>query len=195
MLSDSEILEEIKKGNIVIEPFRREQLNSNSYDVRLGEYYAVEFPYSQVLDPYDKELVEKHWRIKKATDRIVIHSGETILAHTQEIIGGRNNIASKMNARSSLGRLGISVCKCAGFGDVGFINKWTMEITNHLPSTSIVLHVGMRVAQISFFRVGYVLEEYKGKYGQGEWKPEDMTPKLWEDWELHNPKYNDLIRR
>jgi len=195
MLSDYEILEEIKKGNIVIEPFRREQLNSNSYDVRLGEYYAVEFPYSQLLDPYDKELVEKHWKIKKATDRIVIHPGETILAHTQEIIGGRRNIASKMNARSSLGRMGISVCKCAGFGDVGFINKWTMEITNHLPSTSIVLHVGMRVAQISFFRVGYVLKEYKGKYGQEEWTPEDMLPKLWKDWELHNPKYKDLIRR
>jgi len=194
MLSDSEILEEIKKGNIVIEPFRREQLNSNSYDVRLGEYYAVENPPSQILDPFREFLVKRHWKIKKATDFIIIHPGETILAHTQEIIGGRKNITSKMNARSSLGRLGISVCKCAGFGDVGFINKWTMEITNHL-NVRVVLYVGMRIAQISFFRVGYVLKEYKGKYGQKEWTPEDMLPKLWEDWELHNPKYKELIRR
>jgi len=103
------------------------------------------------------------------------------LAHTQEIIGGRNNIASKMNARSSLGRLGLSVCKCAGFGDVGFINKWTMEITNHSQRASIILPVGMRIAQISFFRTGKVLSEYKGKYGQGKWTPEDMIPKLWKE--------------
>jgi len=194
MLSDHEILEEIKKGNIVIEPFRREQLNSNSYDVRLGEYYAVEMPPNQTLDPFSEFLVKRHWKIKKATDFIIIHPGETILAHTQEIIGGRKNIASKMNARSSLGRLGISVWECAGFGDVGFINKWTMEITNHL-NVKVILYVGMRIAQISFFRVGYVLKEYKGKYGQEEWTPEDMLPKLWKDWELHNPKYKDLIRR
>jgi len=195
MLSDSEILEEIKKGNIVIEPFRREQLNSNSYDVRLGEYYAVEIPTLQFLNPFDEHLIRGHWILRKAEEKIAIQPGETILAHTQEVIGGRNNIASKMNARSSLGRLGVSVCKCAGFGDVGFINKWTMEITNHSRYAWIELPVGMRIAQISFFRVGYVLKEYKGKYGQGEWKPEDMLPKLWEDWELHNPKYKELIRR
>jgi len=194
MLSDSEILEEIKKGNIVIEPFRREQLNSNSYDVRLGEYYARGTSQTQLLDPFNKEDVSSYWDIRRADNVIWINPGETILAHTQEMIGGKNNIASKMNARSSLGRIGISVCKCAGFGDVGFINKWTMEITNHLPTT-VVLHVGMRIAQISFFRVGYVLKEYKGKYGQEEWTPEDMLPKLWEDWELHNPKYKELIRR
>jgi len=183
MLSDSEILEELDKGNIIIKPFRIEQLNPNSYDVRLGEYYAVERPPSRILDPFDKFLVEKHWKIKNATDRIIIHPGETILAHTQEIIGGRKNIASKMNARSSLGRLGISVCKCAGFGDVGFVNKWTMEMTNYL-NVKVILYVGMRIAQISFFRTGRVLKEYKGKYGQGEWTPEDMIPKLWKDKDI-----------
>ena len=121
MLSDSEILEELGKGNIIIKPFRKEQLNPNSYDVRLGEYYAVENVLNHVILPFDENSVRNHWKIKKANKEIEIHPGETILAHTQEIIGGRHNIASKMNARSSLGRLGLSVCKCAGFGDVGFI--------------------------------------------------------------------------
>ena len=181
MLSDSEILEELEKGNIIIKPFRKEQLNPNSYDVRLGEYYAVENVLDHYIMPFDENSVKNHWKIKKANKEIEIHPGETILAHTQEIIGGRRNIASKMNARSSLGRLGLSVCKCAGFGDVGFINKWTMEITNHSQHASIYLPVGMRIAQISFFRTGRVLKEYKGKYGQGEWTPEDMIPKLWKD--------------
>ena len=181
MLSDSEILEELEKGNIIIKPFRKEQLNPNSYDVRLGEYYAVENVLDHYILPFDENSVRNHWKIKKANKEIEIHPGETILAHTQEIIGGRRNIASKMNARSSLGRLGLSVCKCAGFGDVGFINKWTMEITNHSQHASIYLLVGMRIAQISFFRTGRVLKEYKGKYGQGEWTPEDMILKLWKD--------------
>ena len=181
MLSDTEILEELEKGNIIIKPFRREQLNPNSYDVRLGEYYAVENALNHFILPFDENSVKNHWKIKRAEKEIEIHPGETILAHTQEIIGGRNNIASKMNARSSLGRLGLSVCKCAGFGDVGFINKWTMEITNHSQHASIILPVGMRIAQISFFRTGKVLSEYKGKYGQGKWTPEDMIPKLWKE--------------
>jgi len=186
MLSDSEILEELEKGNIIIKPFRKEQLNPNSYDVRLGEYYAVENVLNHVILPFDENSVRNHWKIKKANKEIEIHPGETILAHTQEIIGGCHNIASKMNARSSLGRLGLSVCKCAGFGDVGFINKWTMEITNHSQHASIRLLIGMRIAQISFFRTGRVLKEYQGKYGQGEWTPEDMIPKLWKDKDIIN---------
>jgi len=186
MLSDAEILEELDKGNIIIKPFRIEQLNPNSYDVRLGEYYAVENVLNHVILPFDEKSIRNHWKIKKANKEIKIHPGETILAHTQEIIGGHHNIASKMNARSSLGRLGLSVCKCAGFGDVGFINKWTMEITNHSQHASIHLPIGMRIAQISFFRTGKVLKEYKGKYGQGEWTPEDMIPKLWKDRDIIN---------
>jgi len=186
MLSDSEILEELEKGNIIIKPFRIEQLNPNSYDVRLGEYYAVENVLNHVILPFDENSVRNHWKIKKANKEIEIHPGETILAHTQEIIGGCHNIASKMNARSSLGRLGLSVCKCAGFGDVGFINKWTMEITNHSQHASVRLPIGMRIAQISFFRTGRVLKEYQGKYGQGEWTPEDMIPKLWKDKDIIN---------
>ena len=184
MLSDSEILEEIEKGNIIIKPFRKEQLNSNSYDVRLGEYYAVELNGFHIVYPLDEQSVKRHWKIKKTNSVIDIRQGETILAHTQEIIGARKNIATKMNARSSVGRLGISVCKCAGFGDVGYISRWTMEITNHSQSAWIDLPVGMRIAQISFFRTGKVLNEYKGKYGQGEWTPEDMIPKLWKDKDI-----------
>jgi len=184
MLSDSEILEEIEKGNIIIKPFRKEQLNSNSYDVRLGEYYAVELNGFHIVYPLDEQSVKRHWKIKKTNSVIDIRQGETILAHTQEIIGARKNIATKMNARSSVGRLGISVCKCAGFGDVGYISRWTMEITNHSRYAWISLPVGMRIAQISFFRTGKVLNEYKGKYGQGEWTPEDMIPKLWKDKDI-----------
>ena len=190
MLSDKEILDEMKKGNVIIEPFDERQLNSNSYDVRLGEYIAIGYAPQRIIDIYNEEDVKNYWKIKKANDIITLFPGETILSHTKEVIGGEKNIATKMNARSSLGRCGISVCKCAGFGDVGYVNKWTMEITNHL-EVAVALKVGMRVAQISFFRVGEVLNQYSGKYLRRHvnWKPEDMIPRLWEDWEL---KENEL---
>jgi len=68
-----------------------------------------------------------------------------------------------MNTHNSLDMCDISVCKCAEFGDVSYINKWTMEITNSL-NVSVSLRVGMQVAQISFFKVGKTLKQYKGKY-------------------------------
>lgn len=183
MLSDKQILYELERRNIVIKPFDKRQLGSNSYDVRIGNYVARSNNNHKTIDIYNKDDITRFWMIQKATDVITVSPGETILSHTVEVVGGRNYIATKMNARSSLGRCGISVCKCAGFGDVGYVNKWTMEITNSL-NVSVSLRVGMRVAQISFFKVGETLKQYEGKYQNDGWKPEDMLPRLWEDWEV-----------
>jgi len=191
MLSDIRVLQEMERGNIVIEPFDRASLGTNSYDVRLGEwYYATDRrPQSDWVwvDITDEALVRAYWGHPKQAvmgndDRrwLTIPAGATFLCHTQEIIGGRNGIASEMRARSSLGRSGISVCKCAGIGDVGYINRWTMEITNHSAAT-VVMPVGLRVAQIIFHEVGETTKQYTGKYGQVEWEPADMLPKLWLD--------------
>ena len=188
MLSDKEILDVMKEGNIVIEPFDIRQLGSNSYDVRLGEYIARGDGRVEKFDCYNKQDTKDFWKIRQADKSVWLKPYETILCHTKEIIGGKNNIATKMNARSSLGRCGVSVCKCAGFGDVGYVNVWTMEVSNHLP-IPIVLRVGMRIAQISFFKVGETLKQYNGKYQNSkEWKPEDMLPKLWKDWEFKEGK-------
>ena len=187
MLSDKEILDELEEGDIVISPFDERQLSSNSYDVRLGEFIARGEKRVEFFDCYSEQDTRDFWKIKRAGESILLLPRETILSHTEEVIGGRNNIATKMNARSSLGRCGISVCKCAGFGDVGYVNKWTMEITNHL-NIAVLLKVGMRIAQISFFKVGKVLNQYSGKYQNKRWKPEDMLPRLWEDWEVSEKK-------
>lgn len=185
MLSDKEILYEKERGNIVIDQFNQKHLGTNSYDVCLGEYIARSNKSNGLkeIDIFSKDDILSYWSIQKHKGIVKLCPYETVLGHTIEVIGGRNYIATKMNARSSLGRCGISVCKCAGFGDVGYINKWTMEITNSL-NVSVSLRVGMRVAQISFFKVGETLKQYSGKYQGDGWKPEDMLPRLWEDWEV-----------
>jgi dCTP deaminase len=118
---------------------------------------------------------------------IIIYPGETILGHTNEFIGGVQNITTMMKARSSSGRSCITVCACAGLGDVGFFNRWTMEIKNH-GYDPVVIVVGTRISQIVFFWCGDVLDDKsyseKGQYQKSdnleelerEWNPSAMLP-------------------
>tara|TARA_B100000745_G_scaffold260880_1_gene184597 strand:- start:9585 stop:10256 length:672 start_codon:yes stop_codon:yes gene_type:complete len=218
-LSDKSILQEKEEGNIIIDPFDRKNLNTSSYDVTLGEYYFREGEPERFLGFYNpwceadvravwgeplqaqpafKLLDEAHLGETGIAPRdkvIIIKPGETILAHTEEFIGGRNHITTMMKARSSLGRNFIEVCKCAGWGDVGFFNRWTMEITNNSRHRAIPLIVGRRIAQIVFFETGDVLDvQYSGdgKYQTSteieelkrSWNPNAMLPKLFKDREI-----------
>lgn len=219
LLSDKRILEELQNGNIVIDPFKPENLKSVSLDVSVGKYYFKEqHPRtgSRLFNPYNKAHVEKIWALKEAEpaklhmkdwpnsedwDRIspedliiLIGPGETILAHTEEFVGGRRGFTAMMKSRSSFGRVFIDACKSAGWGDVGYINRWTMEVTNFSSLYTIPLVVGRTLVQMVFFEVGPTLTEYhsEGKYQTSgdieeikrNWKPEDMLPKLWKDHQV-----------
>lgn len=94
-----------------------------------------------------------------------------------------------------MGRNFVEVCKCAGWGDVGFFNRWTMEITNNSKNYAIPLVVNRRIAQIIFFETGPILKNNyaeKGKYQTSKnlketkkgWKPQSMLPKLYNDKEI-----------
>ncbi len=215
----------MKLGHIVIAPFDQKNLGTCSYDVRLGEYYFTEQASSSVdrhtptiYNMYSRSHTESVWgttphkaqyaKILKEMDQgfefegvnpwdeiILIRPGETILAHTQEFIGGRSHITSMMKARSSFGRNFIEICKCAGWGDVGYINRWTLEITNNSQYYSIPLIVGRRVAQIVFFETGDILnKDYtkEGKYQSftevqdliDNWDPRSMLPQLYNDRDI-----------
>lgn len=188
MLSDREIIFQQYTGNIRIEPFEERLLNANSYDVRLGPYYYRQqkplLPV-QLLEPIiynSDDGQERMWEAEyREADNglIVIMPQETILAHTMEFIGGMNIISSEMRAKSTTGRYTLSVCKCAGLGDVGFTSRWTMEISNH-GWWPVAVRVGEPVAQIIFHNVGPIDKAYgerAPRYGVGEWNPKDMLPK------------------
>ncbi len=220
LLSDSQILRHLKKGNIVISPFKKENLGTVSCDVTLGEWYFQEQNPEAGLSTYspwsEKDIYRVWGKPKKAEpareyikrtemklpegifpkDSVIwIPPGETFLCHTKEFIGGRNIVTTMMKARSSLGRNFIEICKCAGWGDVGYINRWTMEITNNSKYYTIPLVVGRRIAQIAFFEVDPILnKDYtgNGKYQEAKelkkikknWNPEQMLPKMWKDREI-----------
>jgi len=219
-LSDKKILEAMKEGSIVIEPFARENLSTSSYDVTLGEWFFAEQPpphFENLYNIYDKKHVERVWgttphraksakemlknyafdftNIKPTEKVILLGPGETILAHTNEFIGGQGHITTMMKARSSLGRSFIEVCKCAGWGDVGYINRWTMEVTNNSSHYFIPLVVGRRIGQIVFFETGPILKSDYTKSGKYQsmgsvaqlkksWKPDMMLPRLYLDRDI-----------
>jgi dCTP deaminase len=220
-LSDRRILDALKEGAVVISPFRRENLSTSSYDVSLGEWYFRERKpthFRNVFNLYDRAHTEQVWgrepaRAERAkallgtraaelvgispSDKVIsLEPGETILAHTEEFIGGRDHVTTMLKARSTLGRCFIEVCKCAGWGDVGYINRWTMEITNNSRHYTIPLVVGRRIAQLVFFETGPILaKDYAahGKYQQPNltleklkraWRPTMMLPKLYEDRDI-----------
>lgn len=206
----------------MIHPFDERNLKTTSYDVTLGEWYwrenhpGVRHTVHNMYDPHSTQFVwdgpHKAELAKEAKKRtgvsfvnipddarvILLGPGETILAHTNEFIGGRDICVGKMYARSSLGRNFVEVCKDAGWGDIGYFNRWTMEMTNNSQYFSIPLVAGRRIAQMVFYEVeplkqknsDYVAEE--GKYQvtkeleelKRSWNPEMMLPQMHKDWEV-----------
>lgn len=223
LLSQKAILRHFKKGNIIIDPFDERKLKTTSYDISLGCWYFKErHPEGRttIHNVYDekstrivwdgphraepaKNLAEKNdmklRNIRPEEKIILLGPKETILAHTEEFIGGRNVCVAKMYARSSLGRNFIEVCKDAGWGDIGYFNRWTMEITNNSQYFTIPLVVGRRIAQIVFYEVEPLPNKKNdyaadGKYQLSQdiqlvkdtWRPEMMIPKMHLDWEATN---------
>lgn len=218
------------RGYITIDPFDQENLGSAQYDLSLGRHFYREnsngqatWALSNLYNPYDKAHVQHKWRlcepmkheelIERTGKRlvnvgldeelIILEPGELILGHTVEFVGGSCDfVTTMMKARSSLGRNGIEVCRCAGMGDVGYFTRWTMEIVNTSRFQPIALPVGRRVAQLLFFEVEGVGEstyERGGKYQdsrllddlKARWSPEQMLPKQHLDRESKRVRERD----
>lgn len=209
VLSNKDILRELETGNIVIhDPDDRNNVRNNiqncSVDITLGKYYFSHTQeYSgQILNPWSAESVRDYWGSVKVSSKvntqeesdylklplgssyILLYPGQSILAHTNEYIGGKNHITTMMKSRSSLGRCNVTICRDAGWGDIGYINRWTLEITNY-SSVPVVLRTGSRIGQIIFFYTGEPESVYSGKYQKEHdlqtliknWTPEDLLPK------------------
>lgn len=123
ILTDKQILEAIDNGEIIITPFDRKSLGTNSYDVRLGPNLAV---YTD--DVLDAKLHNKVRHFQIGPEGYVLQPGELYLGVTMEYTETHNSVPF-LEGKSSVGRLGIDIHATAGKGDVGFCNTWTLEIS------------------------------------------------------------------
>ena len=196
-LGDDGIKKGMRDGLIVIEPFREEQLNNASYDVRIGRYAWIPVPSERMsVDPTSSPS-NKHFSLHDMAEKgpVTLHQGGFALFHTEEFIGGRMvdhvgrlGILGTMKTTSTSARWGIDICRAAGWGDVGYFSRWTLEIENSAP-WNVIIKPGMRLGQVVFEEIKGVNGEnsyekkgsYQGSAELGEvidgWTPEMMLPK------------------
>ena len=175
ILTDLAILKAIKEGDILVEPFDRNCLGTNSYDVHLSKYLACYI--DDVIDAKKHNQVE-HFEI--ADDGIVLQPGKTYLGSTLEYTETRSFVPF-LEGKSSVGRLGIDIHATAGKGDVGFCNHWTLEISVSQP---VRVYAAMPIGQLIYFKVeGEVEVDYQSKssakYNQRSPKP--MESMMWKN--------------
>lgn len=214
--SNTQIRQAILNKHIICHPLIHDNIRGSSIDMTLGEWFykcdrGLPGVNHGIYNPFYKYEIEKYFgkpqraeslrSAKYKPDReikgvpedhplIIVPARSRILAHTHEFIGIHPPGTTEMRARSSWGRNGIAVCLCAGWGDPGYINRWTMEISN-LNDEAVPIPIGERVAQLVFHETGPVSGHYgdDGKY-QGStdieelvkaWTPEAMLPRSYTD--------------
>ena len=164
ILTGSKIKDEIKAGNIVLEPFSDDQVNPNSYNYRLGSMIKCYYKFDG-----NKALFKE---ISIPQDGYVLEPGKMYLATTKEIIGS-SKYAMSLIGRSSMGRYGLFLQVSANLGHTTYKHKWTLELVATLP---IRLYPGMIIGQVSFWRNFGSAEKYDGKYGYLNHPQESYLP-------------------
>ena len=180
ILTDRRILTEMKRGTIVIKPFSRQYLGSNSYDVHLSEWLAL---YNdEILDA--KRHNEVHY-FRIPVEGMILVPSKLYLGVTKEYTETHSHVPF-LEGKSSIGRLGIDIHATAGKGDIGFCNTWTLEISVRQP---VRIYAGMPIGQLIYFEVsGEVGIPYNkkksAKYNRRSIKPVESM--MWKNFNQKN---------
>jgi dCTP deaminase len=165
ILSDRTIREEIDAGRIVIDPFDERCVQPSSVDLHVDSQFRVfannRYPYIDVKQeqPDLTELVET-----KPDEPFILHPGEFVLGSTLERVALPNDLVARLEGKSSLGRLGLLIHSTAGYVDPGWDGFLTLELSN-VANLPITLYPGMKIGQISFFRLTTEAEKPYGSAG------------------------------
>ncbi|CAB4790001.1 unannotated protein [freshwater metagenome] len=162
LLSDRDIAKEIQAGRVKVEPFEQAMIQPSSVDVRLDRFFRVfeNHKYS-VIDP-SIEQGELTREVAVAPDEFfILHPGEFVLASTYEVISLPDDIAGRLEGKSSLGRLGLLTHSTAGFIDPGFSGHITLELSN-VANLPVKLFPGMKIGQLCLIKLSSPAEHPYG---------------------------------
>jgi dCTP deaminase len=175
-MSDRDIRASIEAGQIGLEPLEMGLLQPSSFDVRLDRFFRLfdnhKYPF---IDPSEQQddltrLVEV-----ASDEAFILHPGEFVLGSTFEFVTLPNDVAARLEGKSSLGRLGLLTHSTAGFVDPGFKGHVTLELSN-TATLPIKLWPGMKIGQLCFFKLTspsefpYGSDKYSSRY-QGQRGP------------------------
>ena len=176
LLSDRDLLTEIDNQRVAIEPFDVEMVQPSSIDIRLDRMFRVfenhRYPH---IDPSIEQADLTRLIEPEGDDPFILHPGEFVLGSTLEVVSLPDDIAGRLEGKSSLGRLGLLTHSTAGFIDPGFSGHVTLELSN-VATLPIKLFPGMKIGQLCWFRLSspadhpYGSEKYGSRY-QGQRGP------------------------
>ncbi len=167
LLSDRDIRSELSSGRVGLDPLDLGMVQPSSVDVRLDRFFRLfdNHKYQHIDPSLDQPDLTRLVEVD-ATESFVLHPGEFVLGATYEVITLPDDIAARLEGKSSLGRLGLLTHSTAGFIDPGFSGHVTLELSN-VATLPITLWPGMKIGQLCFFRLSSSAEHPYGsdKYG------------------------------
>lgn len=167
LLSDRDIKAEIAAQRIQLEPLDLGMVQPSSIDVRIDRYFRLfdnhKYP---VIDPAEDQPDLTRMIEVDPAEGFILHPGEFVLGSTFEQVTLPDDVAARLEGKSSLGRLGLLTHSTAGFIDPGFSGHVTLELSN-MATLPIRLWPGMKIGQLCFFRLSSAAEHPYGsnKYG------------------------------
>ncbi|MGB2840421.1 MAG: dCTP deaminase [Actinomycetes bacterium] len=167
LLSDRDIQAEIAAGRVQLDPFDTSMVQPSSVDVRLDRFFRVfenhRYPH---IDPAQEQPELTRMVEPDGEEPFILHPGEFALASTYEVVTLPDDVAGRLEGKSSLGRLGLLTHSTAGFIDPGFSGHVTLELSN-VATLPIKLWPGMKIGQLCLFRLSSPAEHPYGsaKYG------------------------------
>ena len=166
LISDRDIRREIDEGRIGLDPYDPAMLQPASIDVRLDRFFRLfdnhKYPF---IDPAAEQPELTRLVEVDASEPFILHPGEFVLGSTYEQITLPDDVAARVEGKSSLGRLGLLTHATAGFVDPGFSGHVTLELSN-VATLPIKLWPGMKIGQLCFFQLTSPAEH---PYGSSEY--------------------------
>ena len=190
LLSDRDIAAQIDAGRVRLNPFDPALVQPSSIDVRLDRYFRLfdnhKYPF---IDPSQEQPDLTRLVEVEPDDPFVLHPGEFVLASTVEQVTLPDDIAARVEGKSSLGRLGLLTHATAGFVDPGFTGHVTLELSN-VATLPIKLWPGMKIGQLCFFQLSSAAEhpygsQRRGSHYQGQRGP--TASRSWENFTRSTP--------
>ena len=162
LLSDRDIKAQVAAGRLRLDPYEPSLLQPSSIDVRLDRWFRV-FNNQQYthIDPAQQQDDLTTLMEPKGDDPFVLHPGEFVLGSTLEGVTLPDDLAGRLEGKSSLGRLGLLTHSTAGFIDPGFSGHITLELSN-VATLPIILHPGMKIGQLCLFALSSPAEQPYG---------------------------------
>jgi len=167
LLSDRDIRAELAAGRVVLEPFDESMVQPSSVDVRMDKFFRVfenhRYPH---IDPAEEQSELTRLVEPEPGEPFILHPGEFVLASTYEVVTLPDDVAGRLEGKSSLGRLGLLTHSTAGFIDPGFSGHVTLELSN-VATLPIKLWPGMKIGQLCQFRLSSPAEHPYGSAQYG----------------------------